>query len=233
MRKEHDHVLVQADRSRRISTCRNHSATHLLHKALKEVLGDHVNQAGSLVGPERLRFDFTHYTAIDQLELGKIEELVNSAVLDGMPVNIFETTIAEARALGAAALFGEKYGERVRVVKMGDFSLELCGGTHLRNTAEVGLFKLVAESSVGAGLRRIEAVTGAGALRYVNAKEEQLAEIARLVKSAPHEVVRRVESLIQNNKELEDENETLQARLARYQVQDLVDRVKQIKGIKS
>jgi alanyl-tRNA synthetase len=232
MLKEHDHVLVQADRSRRISTCRNHSATHLLHKALKEVLGDHVNQAGSLVGPERLRFDFTHYTAIDQLELGKIEELVNSAVLDGMPVNTFETTIAEARAMGAAALFGEKYGERVRVVKMGDFSLELCGGTHLRNTAEVGLFKLVAESSVGAGLRRIEAVTGAGALRYVNAKEEQLAEIAILVKSAPHEVVRRVESLIQNNKELEDENETLQARLARYQVQDLVDRVKQIKGIK-
>lgn len=230
--KEHDSVLVQVDRGRRAATCRNHSATHLLHKALKEVLGAHVNQAGSLVGPDRLRFDFTHYTAIAAEELGKIEELVNNAVLAGLPVNAFETSLSEARAMGAAALFGEKYGERVRVIKMGDFSLELCGGTHLQNTAEVGLFKLVGESSVGAGLRRIEAVTGEGALRYVNAKEEQLAEIARLVKAAPHEVVRRVEGLLQNNRDLEAENEALQARLARYQVQDLLTRVKQVRGIK-
>ncbi len=229
---EHEPVSVQVDRARRMAVCRNHSVTHLLHKALKEVLGGHVNQAGSLVEPERLRFDFTHYTAVSHEELHKVEEMVNRAVLSNLPIETFTTTLSEARALGAAALFGEKYGERVRVVKMGDFSLELCGGTHLRSTAEAGLFKLVGESSVGAGLRRVEAVTGEGALRYINAKEEQLAEVARLVKAAPHEVVRRVESLLQSIKELEAEEGALQAKLARYQVQDLMDRAKIIKGVK-
>jgi alanyl-tRNA synthetase len=230
--REHDSVSVEVDITRRMATCRNHSATHLLHKALKMVLGDHVNQAGSLVEPERLRFDFTHYTGIAPDEIKKVEEIVNNSVLKDLTIDVFETSIDEARAMGAAALFGEKYGERVRVIKMGDFSLELCGGTHLRNTAEVGLFKLVGESSVGAGLRRIEAVTGQGALHYVNAKEDQLAEIARLVKSAPHEVVRRVEGLLENNRELEADNEALQAKLARYQVEDLINGVKLIKGIK-
>ena len=134
--------------------------------------------------------------------------------------------------MGAAALFGEKYGERVRVIKMGDFSLELCGGTHLRNTAEVGLFKLVGESSVGAGLRRVEAVTGKGALRYVNDQEEQLAGVARLVKAAPHEAARRVEGLLEHNRELEAEKDALLAKLAGYQVHDMLDRVQEIKGIK-
>lgn len=230
--REHDQVSVEVDIPRRLATCRNHSATHLLHRALKMVLGDHVNQAGSLVEPGRLRFDFTHYAAIDADEMKKVEEIVNDSVLNDFNIEIFETSVDEARAMGAAALFGEKYGERVRVVKMGDFSLELCGGTHLKNTAEVGLFKLVGESSVGAGLRRVEAVTGQGALRYVNAREEQLAEIARLVKAAPHEVVRRVEGLLENNRELEAENEALQARLARYQVHDLINSVKTVKGIK-
>lgn len=230
--REHDSVTAEVDITRRTATCRNHSATHLLHRALKMILGDHVNQAGSLVEPERLRFDFTHYTAIAADEIKKVEEIVNNSVLKDLDIEIFETSVDEARAMGAAALFGEKYGERVRVVRMGDFSLELCGGTHLRNTAEVGLFKLVGESSVGAGLRRVEAVTGEGALRFVNAREEQLAEIARLVKAAPHEVVRRVEGLLENNRELEAENEALQARLARYQVQDLTSRVKLVKGIK-
>ncbi|NPV72975.1 MAG: alanine--tRNA ligase [Pelotomaculum sp.] len=230
--KEHDTVTARVDPARRAATCRNHSATHLLHKALKEVLGGHVNQAGSLVEPERLRFDFTHYAAATPEELQKVEELVNRMVLSALPVEAFETSLAEARKMGAAALFGEKYGERVRVVKMGDFSLELCGGTHLRNTAEVGLFKLMGESSVGAGLRRIEAVTGEGALSYVKAKEEQLAEIARLVKAAPHEAVRRVEGLLQTVRDLEAENEVLQARLARYQVQDLMDRLREVKGVK-
>lgn len=229
---EHDPVTVQVDTTRRMAICRNHSATHLLHKALKMVLGDHVNQAGSLVEPERLRFDFTHFAAIAEGDIKKIEEIVNNAVLDDLAVDVFETTVDEARAMGAAALFGEKYGDRVRVIKMGDFSLELCGGTHLRHTAEVGLFKLAAESSVGAGLRRIEAVTGAGALHYVNAQEEQLAGIARLIKAAPHEVVRRVEGLLEHGRELAAENEALQARLARYQVQDLISSVKQVKGIK-
>ncbi|MDD2554428.1 MAG: DHHA1 domain-containing protein, partial [Desulfotomaculaceae bacterium] len=180
----------------------------------------------------RLRFDFTNYTAIAPEEMKKIEEIVNNSVLNDLNIDVFETSVDEARAMGAAALFGEKYGERVRVIKMGDFSLELCGGTHLKNTAQVGLFKLVAESSVGAGLRRVEAVTGQAALHYVNAREDQLAEITRLVKAAPHEVVRRVEGLLESNRELEAENETLQARLAKYQVHDLINRVKPVKGIK-
>lgn len=230
--KENDTVLVEVDIRRRMSISRNHSATHLLHRALKEVLGDHVNQAGSLVEPERLRFDFTHFASVSPEELKKVEEIVNRAVLSNISIDAFETTISEAKALGAAALFGEKYGELVRVVRMGDFSLELCGGTHLHSTAEVGLFKLVGESSVGAGLRRVEAVTGEGSLRYINAKEEQLSEIARLVKSAPHEVVQRVENLLLNIRELESESEALQARLARYQVQDLMDGKKEVKGIR-
>ncbi|MDF9407815.1 alanine--tRNA ligase [Pelotomaculum isophthalicicum JI] len=230
--KERDQVLVQVDRSRRAAVSRNHSATHLLQKALKTVLGGHVHQAGSLVEPDRLRFDFTHYAALSPDELKQVEKIVNNAVLANLPVEIFETSVSEARAMGAAALFDEKYGERVRAVKMGDFSLELCGGTHLRSTAEAGLFKLVGESSVGAGLRRIEAVTGEGALRFIEAWEEQLAEIARLVKAPPHEVARRVEGLLQNVRELEAECDVLQARLARYQVQDLLDRVKEVKGIK-
>ncbi|OPX83697.1 MAG: Alanine--tRNA ligase [Pelotomaculum sp. PtaB.Bin013] len=230
--KERDQVLVQVDRSRRAAVSRNHSATHLLQKALKTVLGGHVHQAGSLVEPDRLRFDFTHYAALSPDELKQVEKIVNNAVLANLPVEIFETSVSEARAMGAAALFDEKYGERVRAVKMGDFSLELCGGTHLRSTAEAGLFKLVGESSVGAGLRRIEAVTGEGALRFIEAWEEQLAEIARLVKAPPHEATRRVEGLLQNVRELEAECDVLQARLARYQVQDLLDRVKEVKGIK-
>ncbi len=229
---EHDLVTVKVDIPRRLATCRNHSATHLLHRALKMVLGDHVSQAGSLVDPERLRFDFTHYAAIADGDIRKVEEIVNNAVLDDLPVDVFETSVDEAKAMGAAALFGEKYGERVRVIKMGDFSLELCGGTHLRNTAEVGLFKLVGESSVGAGLRRVEAVTGKGALRYVNDQEEQLAGVARLVKATPQEVARRVEGLLEHNRELEAEKDALLAKLARYQVHDMLDRVQEIKGIK-
>jgi alanyl-tRNA synthetase len=230
--KVHDSVTVQVDGDRRAAICRNHSATHLLHKALREILGEHVNQAGSLVEPERLRFDFTHYSAVTPEELRRLEENVNRVVLANLPVDVFESAIDEARALGAAALFGEKYGDRVRVVKMGDYSLELCGGTHLRSTAEVGLFKLTGESSVGAGLRRVEAVTGAGALRHIEAKEEQLREIAALAKAAPHEVVRRVEGLVGAIKELESENEALLAKLARYQVQDLLSGIKEVRGIK-
>ena len=229
--KKYEPVLAQVDSRRRLAVCRNHSATHLLHKALKEVLGNHVNQAGSLVEPERLRFDFTHYSAVSQAELKQIETTVNSAIMANLTVDAAETTLAEARSRGAAALFGEKYGERVRVVKMGDFSLELCGGTHLRSTAEVGLFKLTGESSVGAGLRRVEAVTGEGALNYIEAREEQLAGVARLVKAAPQEIVHRVENLLKTVKDLEAESEALQARLAKYQVNDLIDSVKTVKGI--
>lgn len=232
MIRENDEVTVKVDAVRRAAVARNHSATHLLHKALKAVLGDHVNQAGSLVEPDRLRFDFTHFTTVSPEEIRSIEEIVNARVLDNLPVDTAETSLEEARAAGAAALFGEKYGERVRQVKMGDFSLELCGGTHVRCTAEVGLFKLLGESSVGSGLRRMEAVTGEGALRYIYARDEQLDKIARSVKAASHEVVHRVESLVRDYRDLEHEAEALRAKLARFEVQSMLDQVTDLKGIK-
>ena len=227
-----DSVTVQVDRERRAAVARNHSATHLLHKALKEVLGGHVNQSGSLVEPDRQRFDFTHYTAVTREDLRRIEELVNGAVLSNLKVEATEMPLGEAKSLGAAALFGEKYGDVVRVVRMGGFSLELCGGTHINSTGEVGLFKLLGESSVGAGLRRVEAVTGESALKYVNAREDQLLEISRLVKAMPHEVVQRVEGLAREVRELEVEAENLRARLARFEVQSLLEKAREIKGVK-
>lgn len=229
--KRHDAVKVEVAKVRRQDIARNHSATHLLHKALKEVLGEHVNQAGSLVEPDRLRFDFTHYAAVTPEELARIEALVNEAVLANLPIEVFETSLAKAKEMGAAALFGEKYGKQVRVVKMGEFSMELCGGTHLTSTAEVGLFKIVNETSVGAGLRRIEAVTGLGVLRHLAAKEAQLQEVAAVIKSPIHELVRRAEGLVQHNKALEQEIENLRNKLAKSEVQEILGQVQQIKGV--
>lgn len=225
-----DEVKVQVNRDRRMHIARNHSATHLLHKALREVLGSHVNQAGSLVSPDRLRFDFTHFAAVEPGELARIENMVNEAVLGNLPVETIQTSLDKAQEMGAAALFDEKYGDVVRLVKMGDFSLELCGGTHVQTTAEVGLFKLLSESSVGAGLRRVEAVTGAGTLDYLRAKEEQLDLVAKTIKAAPHEVVPRVETMAREIRELEKEAETLRARLARYEVQSILDKSREIAG---
>ncbi|MHB8918473.1 MAG: alanine--tRNA ligase [Desulfocucumaceae bacterium] len=225
-----DTVTVRVDRERRMAVARNHSATHLLHKSLKEVLGGHVNQSGSLVEPDRLRFDFTHYTGVSREDLRRIEELVNREVLANLEVKAREMPVDEAKALGAAALFGEKYGDIVRVVTMGDFSMELCGGTHINSTAEVGIFKLLGESSVGAGLRRVEAVTGESVLKYVNAREDQLLEIAHIAKAMPHEVVQRVEGMAREIKELESEAEGLRAKLARYEVQSLLEKARDLKG---
>ncbi|AGL02084.1 alanine--tRNA ligase [Desulfoscipio gibsoniae] len=227
-----DKTTVQVDARRRMNIARNHSATHLLHKALKEVLGEHVNQAGSLVAPDRMRFDFTHFAAIAPDELERVEQMVNEAILNNLKVQTVESTLDEARAMGAMALFDEKYGDRVRVVKMGDFSLELCGGTHVASTAEVGMFKLLGESSVGSGLRRVEAVTGQGAMDYLRAKEEQLNLIARAVKAPANELVHRVETLVQDLRSMEKETETLRARLARYEVQSILDAAKEVEGIK-
>jgi alanyl-tRNA synthetase len=227
-----DTVKIEVAGERRLSIARNHSATHLLHKALKEVLGEHVNQAGSLVEPDRLRFDFTHYAAVSNEELNKIEKIVNRTILSNLPVTVSESSLSKAREMGAAALFGEKYGDLVRVVKMGEFSLELCGGTHIHSTAEIGLFKLISESSIGSGLRRVEAVTGEGALHYIETKEQQLLMLAHLVKSSPNELVRRVESIIKSVKELEHESEALKAKLARFEVENLLSQVKMIKNIK-
>ncbi|NTW04835.1 MAG: alanine--tRNA ligase, partial [Peptococcaceae bacterium] len=225
-------IDIQVDIDRRHSIARNHSATHLLHKALRETLGEHVNQGGSLVEPDRLRFDFSHFTAVSGLELKSIEEIVNSAILSNLPVIIQEMTMAEAKSTGAAALFGEKYGDIVRVVKMGDFSTELCGGTHINNTAEIGLFKITGESSVGAGTRRIEAVTGRGVIDYLNSRNELLSEIAQITKVVPSEVVQRVEVMVRDIKDLENEVEVLSSKLAKFEVQNLMNQVIQVKGIK-
>lgn len=225
-------VTIQVEPNRRQAVCRNHSATHLLHKALNEVLGDHVNQAGSLVEPGRLRFDFTHYMAMTPEELRRVEQLVNRAILAGLPVTTMETGLEEAREMGAAALFGEKYGDQVRLVQMGDYSLELCGGTHVRSTAEVGLFKLLGESSIGAGVRRVEALTGEGAINYMEEQEETLNRIGKLLKVVTGEVPVRVEHLVSELKELEHENESLRGRLARYEVQSLLDQVRDVGGVK-
>ncbi|MTI80083.1 MAG: alanine--tRNA ligase [Firmicutes bacterium] len=230
--KRQDKVKVEVDKKRRSEVARNHSATHLVHKALKEVLGDHVNQAGSLVEPDRLRFDFTHFTALTPEELRRIEDIVNDIVLANLPVDAFETTLAKAKSMGAMALFGEKYSQDVRVVKMGDYSLELCGGTHVTTTAEVGLFKVLSESSIGSGVRRIEAITGRGLLRYLESKDEQLSQISGIVKAYPQETVKKVQGLQDKIKELSQELESLRNKLAKQEAVGILDNVKEINNVK-
>ena len=225
-------VQVEVEANRRKNIARNHSATHLLHKALKEVLGNHANQAGSLVEPDRLRFDFTHFSALSQEEIVQIEKIVNQAIMADLPVETFETSMDEAKSLGAAALFGEKYGDRVRVIKMGEFSIELCGGTHLNSTAQIGMFKLQSEGSVGSGIRRIEAITGEGALRYVESREQQLTSIATILKTSPSELVSRVGMLVKEHRELERELETLRARLAKFEVESLLNNSVDVEDVK-
>jgi alanyl-tRNA synthetase len=230
--EEGEEIFLAVDAPRRQAVARNHSATHLLHRALKEVIGAHVNQAGSLVEPNRLRFDFTHLGAVSPAELRRVEQLVNDAVLANLPVEIIHTSLEAARKMGAVALFEEKYAQTVRVVKIGDFSLELCGGTHVRSTGEIGLFKITAESSVGTGLRRVEAVTALGVLDYLNAREDQLLELASILKTGPAELGQRVEGILAELRELEKENEILRARLNRYEVQFLMNQVKDLSGVK-
>ena len=225
-------VMAKVDEERRGNISRNHSATHLLHRALKEVLGDHVNQAGSLVEPGRLRFDFSHFSAMSPEEVQAVEERVNQQIWLDLDIDSRETSQEAARAMGAMALFGEKYGETVRVVRMGEYSLELCGGTHVSHAGSIGMLKVVSESAVGAGLRRIEAVTGAGAYRYLNERNKILLETASVIKSPPAEVAQRVEILQQVLRDREKEVSGLQGRLARYEVEDLLDQVQVVQGIK-
>jgi alanyl-tRNA synthetase len=205
-------VQATADAERRRCIMRNHTATHLLQAALREVLGAHVHQKGSLVAPDRLRFDFTHSQPVTPTELQRIEEIVNREVLkDDDVIAHNDVPIAEAKARGAMALFGEKYGDRVRMIEIPAFSLELCGGTHLAHTSQVGLFKITSETGVAAGVRRIEAVTGAGAVEYVNRREETLSQVASLLKSSPNDVVTAAERLLAQRRELEAENRKLKA----------------------
>ena len=188
-------VRAEVDASRHLDVARNHTATHLLHRALREVLGHSVHQAGSLVAPDRLRFDFTSERPVTRAELARVEELVNAQVLAPVPVQWFVTALDDARRMGAMALFGEKYGERVRVVRMGDWSLELCGGTHLENTSEVGLFHLLSEGGIGSGVRRVEAVTGRGALAWLGGVRQELEAAADVLRVRPDEIAQRVQDL--------------------------------------
>ena len=207
-------VTAAVDPERRARTIRNHSATHLLQAALREVLGEQVHQAGSLVAPDRLRFDFTYGQAVRRDELEKIESLVNARIRDDLPVMATYAPIEEAKAAGAMALFGEKYGDIVRVVKMGDYSMELCGGTHVRATGQIGLFRIVCESGIAAGTRRIEAVTGAGAEALARAEHERLERIGALLKAGPEELETRVTSLVERIRELERELERTRTAMA-------------------
>ncbi|MCM3730852.1 alanine--tRNA ligase [Fictibacillus nanhaiensis] len=224
-------VSVQVDPETRAKVVKNHTATHLLHQALKDVLGTHVNQAGSLVQGGRLRFDFTHFGSISSEELEKIEEIVNEKVWANIPVEKMVKNINEAKAMGAMALFGEKYGETVRVVKVGDYSLELCGGCHVNNTAEIGLFKIVSESGIGAGTRRIEAVTGENAYRLMNGQLQLLKETAAKLKTNIKDVPQRIDALSDQIRELQKEKESLAAKLGNMEAGSLVDDVQMINGV--
>ncbi|WP_438434412.1 alanine--tRNA ligase [Gorillibacterium sp. sgz500922] len=227
-----DTVEAELDRASRADIVKNHTATHLLHKALKEVLGGHVNQAGSLVAPERLRFDFSHFGAITAEELKDIEERVNRQVWLNTALNISQKPIDEAKAMGAMALFGEKYGDVVRVVRIGDYSLELCGGCHVNSTAEIGLFKIVSESGIGSGVRRIEAVTGRHAYRYLEEQLGLLDQAAALLKTNVPDVPKRIEGLQGQIRELSRENESLKGKLMSAEAGSLTDQIKEVAGIR-
>lgn len=227
-----DMVTLSVMEENRIDTCKNHSATHLLQKALRTVLGTHVKQAGSLVNAEHLRFDFNHFAAMTEEQITKVEALVNEQIAKAIPVMTEVMGIDEARKSGAMALFDEKYGETVRVVKIGDFSTELCGGTHVPNTSTISNFKIVSESGIAAGVRRIEALTGKGVLAYYKKLEEEIAKIAKAAKAEPANVVKKIENMQDEIKSLQAENQKLKDKLAKDALGDVMDKVTEVKGMK-
>ncbi|MCC0683833.1 alanine--tRNA ligase [Clostridioides sp. ZZV14-6345] len=226
-----DKVKTLVDRETRIAAARNHSATHLLHKALKEVLGDHVNQAGSLVTPERLRFDITHFEAISNEELKVIEEKVNNVILSSLDIKCDIMNIKEAKEKGATALFGEKYGDEVRVVSMGDYSTELCGGTHLTNTSQVGMFKILSEGGVAAGVRRIEAITGKAVYEYLKERDGIISEVCVNLKSKEDNLIQRISSLLEENKNLSKELHDMKAKMSLQSADSIFDSKVEVNGV--
>jgi alanyl-tRNA synthetase len=227
-----DTVAALVDEAARWATALNHSATHLMHAALREVLGAHVQQKGSLVAPDRLRFDFAHFAPVTRDELREIERIVNAQIRENHVVETRIMSLDDAKASGAMALFGEKYGERVRVLRMGDFSTELCGGTHVRAVGDIGFFKIVAESGVAAGVRRIEAVTGANAVDWVEREDERLAQLAAILKSGRDDIEDKVAQLVERGRRLEKELEQLKAKLASAQGADLASGAVEVGGVK-
>ena len=232
MIKNGDKVTLEVNAKKRALSARNHSATHLLQKALRTVLGTHVEQAGSSVNEDRLRFDFTHFSAMTTEELKKVEDIVNDQISKGLEVIVKNMPIEEAKKTGAQALFGEKYGDIVRVVNMGDFSIEFCGGTHVKNTSEIMAFKIISESGVAAGVRRIEALTSDGLMKHYARIEETLKNAAHLLKATPENLADKITHMMAENKALHGEVESLKNKMAQEAAGDVMDQVKEIKGVK-
>lgn len=232
MFKVGDSVMLEVNTENRLATGKNHSATHLLQKALREVVGNHVHQAGSLVNADRLRFDFNHYSALTEEEIAKVEQLVNEQISNALPVVTKEMSLEEAKQTGAMALFDEKYGETVRVVTMGDFSTELCGGTHVANTSNISSFKIVSESGIAAGVRRIEALTGEGLTAYYKKMEADLIAAAKAAKTDVSGLIKKIESMQEEIKTLQSENQKLKDKAAKDALGDVMNQVKDIHGIK-
>ena len=232
MLKTGDHVTLAVDEKARKATCGNHSATHLLQKALKMVLGAHVEQKGSLVTPGRLRFDFSHFQAMTPEEIRRVEDLVNQEIMEGIPVKTDVMSLDEAKKTGAMALFGEKYGEEVRVVSMGDFSRELCGGTHVANTADIRNFKILSEAGIAAGVRRIEALTGAQVIDYYRQQESEVAAAAAMLKTSPDGLLDKIAALQAELKEAHSQIESLKSEAAKNAMGDVTDNVREIGGIR-
>ena len=226
-----DEVNAQVTVNNRLALTKNHTATHLLHQALKDVVGEHANQAGSLVSAERLRFDFTNMQALTIEELQQIETIVNEKIWASLSVEVAEKSIEEAKAMGAMALFSEKYGNTVRVVKAGDYSIELCGGCHVLNTSEIGLFKIISESGIGAGTRRIEAVTGQGAFEYMNTFIDRFTQVAETLKTKPALLEERVEGILEELKEAHRENESLKSKLSHLKMKEIVNNTREVAGL--
>lgn len=232
MVKNGDRVTLEVNAGKRALSARNHSATHLLQKALKQVLGNHVEQAGSSVNENRLRFDFTHFSALTEEEIQRVEEIVNKRIQEHLPVKAENMPIEEARKTGAAALFGEKYGDIVRVVSMGEFSKEFCGGTHVDNTGVISAFKIISETGVAAGVRRIEALTSQGLLDYYEETENKLIEAAKLLKTTPDKLADKLNRLLADHKALKSELESTKSKMAQNAAGDLMNQVTEVKGVK-
>jgi alanyl-tRNA synthetase len=225
-------ACLSVDEANRLAICRNHSATHLLQKALRTVLGTHVEQSGSYQDAGRTRFDFSHFKAMTGEEIKRVEDIVNEEIAASLEVNTTVMSLDEAKKTGAMALFGEKYGESVRVVKMGDFSTELCGGTHVANTNQIGQFKILSESGVAAGVRRIEALTGRNVSKYYDGLEDEIKEAASLLKTTPSDLLEHIKKLQEELKTVKSENESLKSSAAKEALGDVLDKVQDIKGVK-